>query len=242
VANVEETAASEGVAISSTERRSCCGGGQSRQLVAEQARCGIDSSSSGWRPRDRFVVLAATSTSARLLCSPPVATRSRVLAAAEVDELRLGWRRSSMRAAVVPLPEEARRVRREDGRRTEKKRRAGAGAVGSLTVGMGKAPESPRMRLLGGLPAKCSNRCGSCWSRYSDLSFCILQMQRLIQQLLETVLSRLASWDGTGRRGEEGAGAGTAVEKQTERAGFRRREKVERCGIVVRVCFVSPSF
>jgi hypothetical protein len=38
---------------------------------------------------------------------------------------------------------------------------------GPLAVGMGKVPEHPRMQHNGGLPAKCSISCGSCWSRKS---------------------------------------------------------------------------
>jgi hypothetical protein len=59
--------------------------------------------------------------------------------------------------------------------------------VGPAAVGMGNGPITPRMRLLGGLPAKCSNCCRSCWSRYSARPFGILQVQKLIQQMLETV-------------------------------------------------------
>jgi hypothetical protein len=36
--------------------------------------------------------------------------------------------------------------------------------------------------------AKHRTCCGSCWSRYNARLICILQMQMLLQQLLETVL------------------------------------------------------
>jgi hypothetical protein len=52
--------------------------------------------------------------------------------------------------------------------------------VGPAAVGMGKPPVAPENALARRPAAKCSNCCGSCWSRYSVPLICILQMQMLI--------------------------------------------------------------
>jgi hypothetical protein len=47
---------------------------------------------------------------------------------------------------------------------------------------MQKAPDTPGMRHTGVLRSFCSNRWGNCWRVNSDVWFCILGLQKLIQQ------------------------------------------------------------
>jgi hypothetical protein len=58
---------------------------------------------------------------------------------------------------------------------------------GPQAVRMGKDPDPPRMRLSGGIAAKCSTCCSTGWSRNSAREICILQMQIAMGHLLETV-------------------------------------------------------
>jgi hypothetical protein len=92
-----------------------------------------------------------------------------------------------------------RRARQEEGWRTEQERRRGSGRRvrqrwDPQAVGMGKGPTFPENAVRGGLPAFCSNCCGSCWSRYNAPSICKMQMQTLLQQVLETVLCKLRNF------------------------------------------------
>jgi hypothetical protein len=46
---------------------------------------------------------------------------------------------------------------------------------------------SPGMRPCGGVAAFCSNCCSSCWSCYSSICCCKMQMGEALQRLLEIV-------------------------------------------------------
>jgi hypothetical protein len=60
---------------------------------------------------------------------------------------------------------------------------------------MQKAPDTPGMRHNGVLRSFCSNKWGNCWRVNSDVWFCILGLQMLIQQPLESVLGHVQCVD-----------------------------------------------
>jgi hypothetical protein len=73
------------------------------------------------------------------------------------------------------------------GRRRGGGRRRLPRAVGPADGWDGKSPKPPRMQRRPPLTAKCNTCCGSCWSRYSAVPVCKMEMQMLIRHLLEIV-------------------------------------------------------
>jgi hypothetical protein len=61
------------------------------------------------------------------------------------------------------------------------------GGWGPQAFGMREAPRPLENAATTLLAAFCSTCCGSCWSRYSALPICILQMQLFMQHLPETI-------------------------------------------------------